>query len=116
MSGPPAWVWAEDDEDLDDDRPSDADDDREDDPEGEASPDATPTNDPPPDGLQESDARVAAAVPDHHAAAALDQDAAPPGDMHALAARIETLATAQGPHAAVPAARDAADPDDDPRS
>ena len=116
MSGPPAWVWAEDDEDLDDDRPSDADDDREDDPEGEASPDATPTNDPPPDGLQESDARVAAAVPDHHAAAALDQDAAPPGDMHALAARIETLATAQGPHAAVPTARDAADPDDDPRS
>lgn len=60
MSGPPAWVWAEDDEDLDDDPPSDADDDREDDPEGDSSPDATPTNDPPSDGFQADNARAAA--------------------------------------------------------
>lgn len=63
MSGPPAWVWDEDDEDLEDDPPPDAVDDREDDPEGDSSIDATPTNDPPPDGLQACDAR-AAAVPD----------------------------------------------------
>lgn len=91
MSGPPAWVWYEDDDDLAAD-------------EDDASP-----NDPPSDPPQAFEAR-AAAPPDQDAVAARP---APPADMHALARHIETLAAAQGPHAAVPPAPDAADPDDE---
>lgn len=95
MSGPPAWVWADEDEDFDDNQ--------EDDIAADETEDAAATG-------TATAAAPAAATPSARSRAA------PPPDMHTLARTIETLATAQGPRAAVPPARDDADPPDDPWS